>query len=384
MLELEEQIERVASAAFDETVPVVWRAPTGSGDGDRSSRSRRQVWVVAAAAAMVVVLVGGLVALVQDDPAPTAPPTATPRPAPVSSTTIEQATTDPLPDSTGSVVTSVPTPPQPLVLGEGPPLVAITTNGDAVVYDIDSHPVVLLDASDSAVGSPSEGAANSAERLAINSDGSIAYVGLCCAPSMGQIVSVGTSPGGSTSLPGRTPILNSAASHLAYSVDATIAVQDLLTRQVSTTDVQVGLQQLPLDTIEDLMWLGDRQLLVLGRIANSWTRTVIDVTDEGLSAQTTYPVASRRDFSRLQFAGTAREGEIAVHVVGTDRLLSAPLEQFGNNNGGRGSSLSVLELPAPALSAWYTTPDHLVWIDTNNTLHDGTLTVEGTFDWARR
>lgn len=384
MLELEEQIERVASAAFDETVAVVWRAPTESGDGEGAPRSRRRAWVVAAAAAMVVVLVGGLVALVQDDPAPTAPSTATPRPTPVSVSTVEQTIIEPPPDSTGPVVTSVPAPPQPLVLGDGPPLVAITTNGDAVVYDIDSRPVVLLDASDPTVGSPSEGAANSAERLTINSDGSIAYVGLCCAPSTGQIVAVGSSLSGSTSRPGRTPMLNASASHLAYSVDATIAVEDLLTGQVSTADVRVGAQQLPLDTIEDLMWLGDRQLLVLGRIANSWTRTVIDVADEGPSAQTTYPVASSRDFPKLQFAGTAREGEIAVHEVGTDRLLSAPLDQFGNNNGGRGSSLSVLELPAPALSVWYTTPEHLVWIDTNNTLHDGTLTVEGTFGWARR
>jgi hypothetical protein len=383
MLELEEQIERVASAAFDETVAVAWRAPTQSGDGDGSSRSRRRAWVVAAAAAMVVVLVGGLVALVQDDPAPIAPPAATPRPTPVSVSTVEQTITEPPPDSTGPVVTSVP-PPEPLVLGEGPPLVAITTDGAAVVYDIDARPIVLLDASDPTVGSPSEGAANTADRLTINSDGSIAYVGLCCAPSIGQIVSVGTSPGRSASLPGRTPMLNPAGSHLAYSVDATIGVEDLLTGKVSTADVQVGVQQLPLDEVEDLMWLGDRQLLVLGRIANSWTRTVIDVTDEGLNAQTTYPVASRREFPTLQFAGTAREGEIAVHEVGTDRLLSAPLENYGNHNGGRGSSLSVLELPAPALSAWYTTPEHLVWIDTNNTLHDGTLTVDGSFHWARR
>jgi hypothetical protein len=384
MLTLEEQIDRIAGAAFDETVAVRWRAPIGASETDESPRSRRRAWSIAVAAAMVVMLVGGLIAVVRDDSAPTSPPAATPRPTPVSVSTVEQTITESPPDSTDPVVTSVQTPPQPLVLGEGSPLVAITTNGDAVVYDIDARPVVLLDASDPAVSSPGEAEANSAEHLTINSDGSIAYVGLCCASSTGQIVPVGTSAGKATSSPGRTPMLNPAASHLAYIVDASVAAHDLLTGRVSTTDVRVGSQQLPLEAIEDLMWLGDRQFLVLGRIANSWTRTVVDVTDEGLRAQTTYPVASTREFPRLQFAGQARQGEIAVHEVGTDRVLSAPLEKYGNNNGGRGSALSVLELPEPALSAWYVTPEHLVWIDTSNALHDGALTVEGKFVWARR
>ena len=67
MLNLEDQIEQIADAAFAQTSPVEWHDPT---ERDVSSRSGRRFWpalVAVAASVLVVGLVGGLIALVNSN-----------------------------------------------------------------------------------------------------------------------------------------------------------------------------------------------------------------------------------------------------------------------------------------------------------------------------
>lgn len=133
------------------------------------------------------------------------------------------------------------------------------------------------------------------------------------------------------------------------------------------------------------MWLDDSTLAVLNRFANVWTLTIITADGTMLDAGPTRPFAVIREFPGLQFAGTAIANEIAMHDVGTDRVLSGIIDMYGNNDGtGGGSSLQVITLPGEARSAWYTNPEQLIWIDNNQQLHVGDQIIPGEYSWARR
>ncbi len=385
MLSVEDQLERVATAAFDQTTPVTWGRPDTTGP---SPRRPRRGWILAAAAATVAVVVGGLVAVVRSEESPTEPVTTTATltqasvPASVPATTPATEVTRPSPPTVTSFLPT-PTVSIPLELGDGTPLVAVTAHGDAVVFDRDTRPVVVYDA-DGSAPIPGEQPADRPEQVAITSDGTAAFIGLCCDTSGGTIVATHLPTGNGESFPGRTPTLNLTSTHLAYQLDGAVAVRSLTTERVDTIEIRYGVTDFDVE-VHDFVWIGDGQLLVLGQVPNAWTRTVVNVTDDALEPETTFPFAMTREFPELRFAGTAVEGEIAVHDVGTDRILSAPLDDYGNiNGGGRGSSLSVLQLPAPAQSAWYTTPDSLTWIDNKNTLRSQTVTFDSAYSWARR
>ena len=66
-------------------------------------------------------------------------------------------------------------------------------------------------------------------------------------------------------------------------------------------------------------------------------------------------------------------------------MLSGAIDDYGNLNGDAGgSSLQVVDLPAPALSAWFYDPGQLIWVDANRTLRVGDSVIEGEYTWARR
>ena len=137
------------------------------------------------------------------------------------------------------------------------------------------------------------------------------------------------------------------------------------------------------DTAHDLTWLDDTTLAVLGSQARWWSLTIITVDGDTVAEGPTRAFAPFDEFANLRFAGSAVPGEIAMHDVGTNRVISGTIDDYGNHNG-RGSSLEIVELPALAISAWYFDPGQLIWIDTARTLRIGDRTIPGEYLWARR
>lgn len=99
MLSLEEQVARVADAAFAETSPVRWSAPHAAGDADGTRGRRRSLVMTATAVLLGLALIGGLIAVVtsdrstpsvvedsvppDEDPSPSAPPSSRPTDPPL-------------------------------------------------------------------------------------------------------------------------------------------------------------------------------------------------------------------------------------------------------------------------------------------------------------
>jgi hypothetical protein len=265
------------------------------------------------------------------------------------------------------------------------PLVAIDGNGDAVLLVTEvAEPQLLFDGQDPDGASQLGDGPNVVERISVAANQSIAYIGLCCAPPVGTILT--TRPpevAESTTTPtyGFAPTLNPSATLLAVAGPDSINVTDVTTGNSSNLETVDGESW---DTTHDLMWLDDTTIAVLGNQTRFWTLTVITVNDLALDAGPTRVFARFEDFPQLQFAGTALDGEIAMHDVGTNRVLSGTIDDYGNNNGTRGTSLQVIELPGVALSAWYANPGHLVWTDTSRTLRVSGQVIPGEYFWARR
>jgi hypothetical protein len=390
MLSVEDQIERLADVAFAQTSPVAWPQPSSDDDAERSPALRQRRFVVAAAVALGVVLIGGLVAVLGDDSTTPATP---PQPVIVSEPSLPAATTvapsvetTPTSDPVQPSVVAVPSTLSPFVVTDPPPLVAIEADGDAVILDLGTlEPVLLYDGQDPDEASQLGDGPNLVDRISVAADGSVAYVGLCCAPVVGTILE--TQPpavASTTDTPtyGFAPTLNPSATLLAAIGPDTITVTD------TATDVVAELPPVADDrwgTPVDLMWLDDNTIAVLGEVPNVWTLTIITIDGTTLTAGPTRPFALIDEFPQLRFAGTAIAGEIAVHDVGTDRVLSGTIDQYGNiNNTGRGSSLQVITLPSNALSAWYRNPGELVWVDTDQQLHVRDQIIPGEYTWALR
>jgi hypothetical protein len=395
MLSLEEQIARIADAAFDQTSPVEWSSPhppwaLSAGRGGR----RRRSLMVAAVVVLGLVLVGGLVVSVDVGrstpvrpvnslvdsrttlPVPTLVPT-TVTSAVESSPSISEAVTP-------SVAPIPPTSGQPQSATTRRPLVAINGDGDAVLFPTDpAQPQVLFDGQDPDVASQLGDGPNLVDRVSVAGDQSLAYIGLCCAPGVGTILATRPPEVATEATPiyGFAPTLNPSATLLASALPETVAVTNLASGDSVDLETFSGD---PWGTTADLAWLDDSTLAVLNVADASWTLTIVTTDGITVEAGPTRVFAVFEEFPQLRFAGAAIAGEIAVHDAGTDRVLTGTIDEFGNLNGGRGSSLQVIRLPAAALSAWYTDPAELIWIDSSQMLHVGNAVIPGTYTWARR
>ena len=289
---------------------------------------------------------------------------------------------DPNPDTS-----SRPTPTTTIEANAGSqpsrPLVAVDANGDAVVFDpSDANPNVLFDGPDPDSGSTIGDGFNAVDRISIAADQSVAYIGLCCSPIVGTILQT-TPPAAAepraTPTYGFAPTLNPAAALLAAAGDSSVGIIDVATGEALTTSNSTATW----DTAHDLTWLDDTTLAVLGSQARWWSLTIITVDGDTVAEGPTRAFAPFDEFANLRFAGSAVPGEIAMHDVGTNRVISGTIDDYGNHNG-RGSSLEIVELPAVAISAWYFDPGQLIWIDTARTLRIGDRTIPGEYLWARR
>lgn len=266
------------------------------------------------------------------------------------------------------------------------PLVAVNADGDAVVFRTDTAAAELLyDGPDIDDASPIGDGPNAIDRISVAPDLSVAYVGLCCSPIVGTLLTTRPPEVAETESPptyGSAPVFNPSGSATAVAQLNGISITDLTTDSTATYE-KVGDDTW--DTAHDLMWLDDTTLALLGNRGSWWSLTIATFDGRSIEIGPTRPFAPFREFEYLQFAGAASENELAMHDVNTDLVLSGAIDDYGNLHGeGGGSSLHIIRLPEPALSAWYTHPDQLIWVDMDRTLRVGDQVIPGEYTWARR
>lgn len=277
------------------------------------------------------------------------------------------------------------------------PLVAITDEGDAVYLagEEESIPVLILDGPgpDATV----DGAADTVDRVAFGAAENRFIVSRCCLPGA-EIVSarpdalpipVEASPPvdqlGEAQLVfdgfGYAPALHPSGDRLVSIVGDGKGIFVLDAAADTFANVRLPGEA---GDLRDLLW-NDTGIFVLGRAETTWTLTTATYGEGRIELNTTRNFAILSSFEDLQFAGTAVDDEIAVHDRGTDMVLSGTVDDYGNLHGeGRGSSLQVLDLPGPALSAWFQDPGQLIWVDTLRTLRVDDQVIPGRYTWARR
>ncbi len=396
--------------------------PSGAPDEPASPNRTGRRWLIAMAAGLIVLLVGGLVVAsrldfddnsVTDRPVVPDPVAATPEPTDApAGTSVKPGIADAPPPTAATTTDGMPASSEvarpssvpviafpsetsgapvsestsdPVGVNDRRPLVAIDGNGDAVIFDgDDAAPQLLYDGQDPDTASQLGDGPNLVDRISVTADRSAAFIGLCCAPPIGTIIATNP-PAGSTlptpSMYGFVPTLNPSGTLLATAGPETIGVVDLATGDTANLTEFSGV---PWGETVDVTWLDDGTLAVLNRLETSWTLTIVLTDGTTIGAGPTRPFATVSFFPELRFAGTAIAGELAVHSVGTDRVLTAALDQYGNLNGGRGSSLSAITLPTAARSAWYSSPDELVWVDADGVLRVGDVAIPGEYTWAHR
>lgn len=233
MPSLEDQIRRVADAAFAQTSPVEWSGTARNGDVRPDRREHRRRFVLAAAVVLGLVLVGGLVAVLGDPSmTPVTPPVVPDTTTPIATTVAPSVSTaPPTSDEVQPSVVVVPSTTAPLSLIVQRPLVAIEADGDAVMLDLGAvEPVLLFDGQDPDGSSQLGEGPNLVDRISVAPDGSLAYVGLCCAPGVGTILT--TRPPAVASITdtpnyGFAPTLNTSATLLAGAGPNTVTVTNI-------------------------------------------------------------------------------------------------------------------------------------------------------------
>lgn len=275
------------------------------------------------------------------------------------------------------------------------PVVAIDGNGDAVYFAFDepADPILLYDGPDpDDIGDGPGDGPNVVVRVSVAPDGSVAYVGVCCSPIVGSVLEtrppvVATVEGDPRY--GDAPVWNPAGTRRATAgPDGVVSVVDVATGgPIASEAVAVNI-----DTVWDLMWLDDARFAVLGSLGRAWYLEVYELTNAAGDGPVVVRTSSRpfslfgeTGFDALRFAGHPVGDELAVHEPGSDFVLSGSIDDFGNNNGTEnGSSLTVIDLPTVALSAWFSDSDELIWIDSDRTLRVGDQAIAGEYTWARR
>lgn len=276
-------------------------------------------------------------------------------------------------------------------------LVAITADGDAVYFPPvgnETSPILIYDGPDPDDAVSSDDSPNAVDRIEYSPVYRQTVVGLCCDPAVGTVLVGaddrlpldGTVPenlSGDTGFggDGYAPTLDpEGGRQVTIGPDNTIVVADT----TSGFDASVTLPE-QAGEAWDLAWLDRTTIMVIGRGENVWTRTMVTYDFGSISVDRSFSFALLSEFADLRFAGTAIDGEVAVHDVGTDDVLSGTVGDYGDNNGdASGSSLRVITLPGPALSAWFFDPGQLIWVDTDRTLRVGDRVIDGEYTWARR
>lgn len=309
----------------------------------------------------------------------TSTPTTTPAAAPSSATT---------------TVVTAPT--------ERTVIAAIDGEGDAVLIPTDlTGPFVMFDGpSPSELATVTEGAPNSVDIVALAPDGSTAYVGLCCEPIAGSVLSgapTGISDEGSLPLQGYAPAVSPDGRYLAIGqiFDSAVTIADLSTGRPLDVPTIAGTDGVY--TPSDTMWLDAGRLVSLGTLPTDtgvrWvafpmtidggTVTVGEPLDvnETLSANSD---GTPRVHDVVRLAGQVGSDRFVVHSQGEEFATSIEFRLDGRIAAdqlakGQGAD----DTGEPARSIWYRADGSVVWVGEDGTLHDGDVIVPGSYVWAR-
>ena len=264
------------------------------------------------------------------------------------------------------------------------PVVAITTDGDAVVIPVDgTTPTVLYD------GPPSGN--HQIDHVAASLDESIAFVALCCEPISGELITInlGDEP---ASDEGPTPgpkfagvvAMSPRQDGIAYVLPDRIIAGGLGANDEFNITLPTAMGK-----PYDLAWFDlssidnpttpypnlKGQLVALTRNASGVQ--LITMTDIATTATADHAVTIDPDTGAdITLAGTTADGLVLVHDGRTPGEMAAfdpvTLEAAG-----------TVQLPDDALRAWQD-GDKLTWIDTTNTLYIDETQVDGSYRWTRR
>lgn len=265
------------------------------------------------------------------------------------------------------------------------PIVAITTDGDAVIItDVSVEPVLLFDGPGEAeLEEVTEGPGpNVTDHVSVTPDGAMAYVGTCCEPISGAylrtepptVAMYGTTPG-----QGYNPTVSPDGSLLA--VGSIAGVVDVIDRTSGTELPVDDASGIPADfvgafTPYDVMWTSLDTFVVLGTFENDWVVVPATIDDGGtVSIAPAFPVGEFTSFETvLDFAGYREDGEVVVHSAGD--AVATVFDTDGTESG-------EVDLDGPSRSVWIEPGRSVLRVDSQGTLTIGDIPVPGDYQWAR-
>ncbi len=317
----------------------------------------------------------------QSDPSPSTTVETTPS-TDVATSVIESTSTS----TSTSTAATVPA-------SDDPPLVAITAEGDAVFFAVGSTaPTMLFDGPDPDAPPPEEGPGpNVVDSVAITPDGSKAFVGLCCEPIAGAILTA--EPPDLASYETTTPPVFGYGP--AVSPDGRyVAVGEINGPVVSITEIATGTRldvptlEVPLDVYfpYDTMWMDDDRLVALGTItggspSGGWFAYAITISDGAVSVGDAIDLSALAEVgpgTLLRLAGVLDGDRFAVQREGES---SAAAVEFSSGSIEPGGAIDVGE---PARSIWLQPGRETIHVGLDERLHVGDEIIPGAYRWARR
>jgi hypothetical protein len=253
---------------------------------------------------------------------------------------------------------------------------AVTADGAAVVIDPATGTVTPV------LDTPAE-PSSSIGRVAVNGDGTTAFVDTCCVPVTGEVFAVDLTN------PAATPESIAFSSIVAASPERSIALAG--PGGAGINDFGGGMS-MPIPTslgsAVDLDWFISPKVDNPGSPFPDFDGSLAILVrgDHGISLHTVLDIARFTELAsgitlttdpdaEIRLAGTNTDGDVLIFDPNTPNRLTG----YDPTTLQRTTELT---LPGEALDAWNNN-DNLIWIDAAGTLHTPTLTLPGPFRTAR-
>ncbi|TDT14840.1 hypothetical protein BDK89_0398 [Ilumatobacter fluminis] len=362
------------------------------------------IGLVAAAVIALLVLPGNDDDAIQpvDTPAPTTTVESTGPTVPSSDTTVpttEVVATSVPDDPTSTIPTAATDPTSTVPTAPLTVIAALDDNGDAVLVPTDADPFVVLDGPDPDQPAPEEGPGpNVVDSVALRPAGHTAFVGMCCEPIAGSILSGSPTDFGTESVAfGYAPAFSPDDRYLAIGViqGPALTITDL------TTGFDLALPEFAPEvgtySPADTMWLDPTRVVALGtRLDDDGTPRWIAIpmvvngqvveVGEPLDVNEMLPAgenATPIEHPIVRFAGVVDDDHFAIHVPGETNAISVEFRPDGVISGSTAASGDPSGVGESARSIWYRPGNPVVWVGEDGSLHRGDETFSGSYQWAR-
>lgn len=306
------------------------------------------------------------------------PPTTTTTAIVAPLDTIPPETAPTTPDTAPATAPATTTPPATVPVPTWAPFVAVDAAGDAVLVGSDGATTLLFDGTSVDEPLPEEGPVVYVQGVDVSADGATAYIGICCEPSPGTILTTAVpavaSYETSDSMFGFEPILSPDGTRLAASTLTGVTVRGL-----DETDLgDATLTGLADDGrfVRDVAWIDSDSVVALVLGATGIELHAFDVAGGVLTPTHTVTVPFGAS-SAADLAALAGSGDGLVYVFGLD---IATVTVFAGDTLAE-SPESSIALPAAALSA-VVDAGSVRWIDTDRRLHIGDTVIAGSYVWV--